>query len=92
MREILFRGKWLSHPNEWVYGYLIKTRDICLIADVVIGIEEVIQVVPETAGQYTGMKDITGNKIFEGDIVECEKMGNKYKTVMHVVNVNLLHQ
>jgi uncharacterized phage protein (TIGR01671 family) len=72
MREIEFRGKRKDN-GRWVYGYVRKHYLLTYINEHVhksdFDYYADSEITPGTVGQYTGYKDISGVKIFEGDIV-----------------------
>ena len=73
MREIKFRGRGVfvfdaTHSN-WYYGYLLRKRDGRFIIRTRDD-EHEFYVDPATVGQFTGLRDDDGKKIYEGDVLK----------------------
>lgn len=77
MREILFRGKAVN-GGEWLYGdYMYYAGGAQIWTHTDDGTWNAI-VDPATVGQYTGLADGTGAKIFEGDIFQDDETGELF--------------
>ena len=94
MREILFRGKRADN-GEWLFGdlrHIFHGEYRTHIVDNSNGLNNGVcglEVASSTVGQFTGLTDRDGVKIFEGDILRVTDEHKEYITFVHCVDNTL---
>lgn len=85
MRNFKFRGK-MKVRDKWIYGDIAHVQgEPCIQTDVSDENKRTIgwNVIPESIGQFTGLRDKNGKEIYEGDIIQT--YDSEGKPILHEV-------